>query len=50
MAKRLLLGVIGAVLGVVAGMIIMMALHMASTLVYPLPEGVDFMSQRTRSA
>ncbi len=45
MAKRILLGVIGVVLGIVAGMIFMMALHMASTLVYPLPEGVDFMSQ-----
>ena len=38
MAKRVLLGVIGVVLGIVAGMIFMMALHMASTLVYPLPD------------
>ena len=45
MAKRVLFGVIGVVLGFVAGMIVMMSLHMASTLVYPLPEGVDFFSQ-----
>lgn len=45
MAKRALFGVLGVVLGIVAGMIFMMSLHMASTLVYPLPEGVDFMSQ-----
>ncbi len=45
MAKRALFGVIGVVLGIVAGMIFMMSLHMASTLVYALPEGVDFMSQ-----
>jgi hypothetical protein len=41
MAKRALFGV----LGVVASMIFMMSLHMVSTLVYPLPEGIDFMSQ-----
>ncbi len=45
MAKRVLFGVIGVVLGIVAGMIFMMSLHLATTLVYPLPEGVDFMSQ-----
>ena len=42
MAKRILFGVISVVLGVVAGMIFMMSLHLATTLVYPLPEGVDF--------
>lgn len=45
MAMRALFGAIAVVLGVVAGMIVMMLLHMASTFVYPLPEGVDFMSQ-----
>jgi len=45
MAKRVFFGVIGVVLGIVAGMIFMMSLHLATTLVYPLPEGVDFMSQ-----
>jgi hypothetical protein len=45
MAKRVLFGAIGVVLGIVAGMIFMMALHMATTLVFPLPEAVDFMSQ-----
>jgi hypothetical protein len=45
MVKRVLFGVIGVVLGIVAGMIFMMSLHMASTLVYPLPEGVSFMGQ-----
>ncbi len=37
--------VIGILVGIVAGMIVMMALHMASALVYPLPEGVSFTSQ-----
>ena len=45
MAKRILLSVLAVVLGIVAGMIFMMSLHMATTLVYPLPEGVDFMVQ-----
>ena len=45
MAKQVLFAVIGVVLGIVAGMIFMMSLHLATTLVYPLPEGVDFMSQ-----
>lgn len=45
MAKTIIFGVIGVVLGIVLGMVFMMALHMASTFVYPLPEGVDFMSQ-----
>lgn len=43
--KSGLLGAVGVVVGIIGGMIFMMALHMASTLVYPLPEGVDFMSQ-----
>ncbi|MEM7231362.1 MAG: hypothetical protein AAF517_04275 [Planctomycetota bacterium] len=37
--------VIGVILGIVVGMSIMMALHMASVVVYPLPEGVSLMSQ-----
>jgi hypothetical protein len=45
MGKRVLFGVLGVVSGIVAGMIFMMSLHWASTFVYPLPEGVDFMSQ-----
>jgi hypothetical protein len=45
MTKRVLFGVIGVVLGIVAGMIFMMSLHMATTLIYPPPEGVDLMSQ-----
>lgn len=45
MVKQLLLGVIGVVVGIVLGMVFMMGLHMASMLVYPPPEGVDFMSQ-----
>jgi hypothetical protein len=45
MAKQVLFGVIGVVIGIVAGMIFMMSLHLATTLVYPLPEDVDFMSQ-----
>lgn len=45
MGKQILFSVVGVVVGIVAGMVIMMSLHMASTFVYPLPEGVDFMSQ-----
>ena len=45
MGKRVLFGVLGVVLGIAAGMIFMMSLHWVSTFVYPLPEGVDFMSQ-----
>ena len=41
MTKQVLISVVG----VVVGMVIMMCLHMASTFVYPLPEGVEFMSQ-----
>jgi hypothetical protein len=44
MALRVVLGVFGVLLGIVGGMVLMMGLHMASTLAYPLPEGVDFMS------
>ena len=45
MVNRVLVGVLSVVLGIAAGMILMMSLHWASTFVYPLPEGVDFMSQ-----
>jgi hypothetical protein len=37
--------VLGVVLGIVGGMGFMMFLHWTTTFVYPLPEGVDFMSQ-----
>ncbi|WP_404310826.1 hypothetical protein [Neorhodopirellula lusitana] len=45
MTKQILMTGIGAAVGIVAGMVVMMMLHMASTLVYPLPDGVDFMAQ-----
>ena len=45
MAKRSFISIVGIVIGIVGGMIFMMMLHMATTLVYPLPEGADFMSQ-----
>ncbi len=45
MARRVLLGGIGVLVGIVVGMVVMMALHIASTFVHPLPEGVDFLSQ-----
>ena len=45
MSKKSLFGAVGVLLGMVFGMIVMMALHMASTLLYPLPDGVDFMSE-----
>ena len=45
MARRIIFGVIGVLLGVVAGMSFMMFLHLASTLIYPLPDGVSFMGQ-----
>lgn len=43
MAKQVLISVLGVVLGIVIGMAFMISLHMASTLVYPLPESVSFM-------
>ncbi len=45
MGKPVLLGFLGVVVGTIVGMFIMMGLHMASTVVYPPPEGVDFMDQ-----
>ena len=45
MILRIILGVVGVVAGIFAGMVFMMLLHMASTLIYPLPAGVSFMSQ-----
>ena len=45
MSKPIVLSVVGIVVGIVVGMVVMMSLHMASTLVYPPPEGVSFMSQ-----
>ncbi len=45
MAKTVLFGIIGVVVGIVIGMIFMMSPHLASTVVHPLPEGVDLMPQ-----
>lgn len=45
MGKQFLISVVGVVAGIVIGMAFMMCLHMASPLIYPLPDGVDFMSQ-----
>ena len=44
MAIRIVVNVLAVVIGIVLEMVFMMMLHIASTLVYPLPEGVDFMS------
>ena len=44
MKKSLVLDVVGVVVGMISGMILMMGLHLASTLVYPIPEGIDMMS------
>ena len=41
MNKQVVLSIVGVVVGIVAGMIFMMMLHMATTVIYPLPEGVD---------
>lgn len=40
---------LGVVLGIVVGMVVMMSLHFATMFVYPLPEGVDFMSQEAEN-
>lgn len=45
MARRFLISTVAVLVGIPVGMIVMMSLHLASTLVYPLPDGVDFMSQ-----
>ncbi|MDH3584572.1 MAG: hypothetical protein OER86_10190 [Phycisphaerae bacterium] len=45
MNRPVLKVILAVVLGIVAGMAVMMSLHLASTLVYPLPDGVSFMSQ-----
>lgn len=45
MAMRIIRGVIAVVVGIVFGMMFMMGLHLATTLIYPLPEGVSFTSQ-----
>lgn len=45
MKNPVLFSVLGAVAGIVFGMGFMMFLHWTTTFVYPLPEGVDFMSQ-----
>ena len=49
MGKRVLINIVGIVVGIGAGMVLMMVLHMASMLVYPPPEGVDFMSQEAEN-
>ncbi len=45
MNKQVVLGIVGVFVGIVAGMIFMFMLHFGSLLIYPLPEGVDMMSQ-----
>lgn len=45
MGKTLLISIAAVVLGAIVGSFVMMGLHMASWLVYPIPEGIDFMSQ-----
>lgn len=45
MSKRILFSAIGVLVGIVVGMIFMMMLHLATTLIYPLPDGVSFASQ-----
>lgn len=42
MAKQVFISVLGVVLGIVVGMAFMMFLHIATTFVYPLPDGVSF--------
>ena len=44
MGRRIVLGVVGVLIGVIGGMVFMMGLHHASSLVYPIPEGLDMMS------
>ena len=43
MKNPILISTLGVVLGVVFGMAFMMFLHLATTFVYPLPDGVSFM-------
>lgn len=43
--KHILLLIVANILGIVCGAVSMMGLHFASMIVYPIPEGVDFMSQ-----
>lgn len=45
MTERICIGILCVILGIVVGMGAMMSLHYASMLIYPTPEGVDFMSQ-----
>lgn len=45
MAKRILVNVAAVFVGIVVGMVFMIFLHMASTIVYPMPEDVDMMDQ-----
>lgn len=41
MGKRILMGVLGVVVGMIAGMVLMMGVHAASWLVYPIPDHLD---------
>jgi len=43
MKNPILISTLGVVLGIVFGMAFMMSLHLATTFVYPLPDGVSFM-------
>lgn len=45
MAKKVVVWVVAVLVGTVVGMCVMMALHRASALVYPIPPGLDLMSQ-----
>ena len=45
MGKQILLGIGGVILGIIFGMIVMMGLHAASWLVYPVPDDVSMFSQ-----
>ena len=44
MGRRIVLGVVGVLIGMIGGMILMTGLHLASGLIYPIPEGLDMMS------
>lgn len=43
--KSVLLGTVGVVVGFVAGMVCMIAVHLVSFLIWPMPEGIDMFSQ-----
>lgn len=45
MVKQVMIVVVAVIIGSIVGSVVMMALHFASMLVYPIPEGIDFVSQ-----